>query len=286
MSSTHGCAETAGNRSWQSKLFPLAEFAEVFSDRFGIAGRDGIADDGTDLTALFFIEFAAQLDLQLLDVGEHFGAHLFEHGGIAREAGGIEPLHLADEFLNLLGRFGVFAGDILAQLIEIAEPFPISAFEPAHAFGELAVAARSAETAVVEGVVAIVAAAVASAALRTFLADGDLAATLLATLALASGLLGRTLLLATLLIALLSALALLPLLIAGLLALLPLPLLALPPFSLLALLALLPLLTLLLALLSSLLALALLLAALALLSLLATLLALLLALKLLLNLCP
>ncbi len=80
------------------------EFAVILGNRVLVAGRDlrrvGVADGA----ALFFIEFAAQLQLQRVHLADELLMHLFDQGGIAGETAGIQIAHLIDQGLQLLPR--------------------------------------------------------------------------------------------------------------------------------------------------------------------------------------
>jgi hypothetical protein len=72
------------------------------------------------LACIFVVKLAAQLQFELVHVGEHLGMELLDERRVPGEAARIEALHLLNEFLNLLGRLRIVAHG-LAKLIQIAQ---------------------------------------------------------------------------------------------------------------------------------------------------------------------
>lgn len=94
-----------------------AEALVVVRDRILVGGRGRTGAGGADLL-LVAVCGLAELEFQLVDLGEDLGVELFNQGGIAGEPAGIELLHLAGELLDLFLGGGVSGGG-LAKLGEL-----------------------------------------------------------------------------------------------------------------------------------------------------------------------
>ena len=107
-------------------LVVLAEAAVILGDGFLVALRDRFRVAAADLAGILVVELAAQLQFQLVHVGEHLGMKLLDERRIAREAARVEAFHFLNEFLDLLGHLRIFAYG-LAKLIQIAQRVLIGA---------------------------------------------------------------------------------------------------------------------------------------------------------------
>src|SRR4029077_1522404 len=81
-----------------------------------------------DLPCVIVICLAPQPQLELIHAGEHLIVELLEHGWISGEAAGVEPLHLANQFLEVSQRRRL-ALEVLAQCVQLAHGFLVSALD-------------------------------------------------------------------------------------------------------------------------------------------------------------
>src|SRR5579864_22134 len=109
-----------------SLLVVLAQPAVILGDGFLVALRHCFRVAAAHLAGIFVVQLAAQLQFQLIHVGEHLGMQLLDERRIAREAARIEAFHFLNEFLDLLGHLRVFAHG-LAKLIQIAQAIIVGA---------------------------------------------------------------------------------------------------------------------------------------------------------------
>ncbi len=96
------------------------KFAVVFGDGIPIAGGDLSRVGVADRAAAVFIELAAQLQFQRVHAADQLLMHLFDQGGIAGEALGVQTAHLLDQRLQRLPRLWIIlhCGTNLVQKVQ------------------------------------------------------------------------------------------------------------------------------------------------------------------------
>ena len=107
-------------------LVVLAQTAVILGDGFLVALRHCFCVAAAHLAGILVVELAPQLQLQLVNIGEHLGMQLLNERGIAGEAARVEAFHFLNEFLDLLGHLGIIAYG-LAKLIQIAQAVVVGA---------------------------------------------------------------------------------------------------------------------------------------------------------------